>query len=1252
MEPIKVTINDKEFFTAPGKTILDVVQEKKIDKIPTLCYDQRIEHITSCSLCVVEVEGVNRLVPSCSTIVTPGMKIKTRTQNIIETRKTALELLMSNHYADCVAPCKTNCPAGVDVQSYIALISSGRYKEALRLVKENNPLPLSISRVCVRNCEAACRRNFIDEPVSVNALKRFIADLDNLDTWVPEIKEKKNKKVAVIGGGPAGLSCAYYLTVEGYAVTIFEKLPKLGGMLRYGIPEYRLPKNILDLEIKWITDLGIEVKTGSELGVDFSMNELVSNGYDAAFLAIGAHKSTKLGLDGEDCTYGVFRGIDFLREIQLSYVPVLKGKIIIVGGGNTAIDAARTALRCGADEVKIVYRRSLNEMPASKEEVMAAQKEGIEILFLTNPRSLIVKDNKLKAIECLKMELVEGKAGERPRPVSIPGSEFTLECDFLIGAIGQSVDPSFLRFDQNCKLEKSGTVCLDENTMETSIPGVFAGGDIVTGPLTAITAIAQGKKAALSIINFLETGSAGKQNGNYVSVKENIAKVLDREFGSFNKLTRAKMEELAILDRVCNFKEVELGISEQQSICETGRCLECGCSEYYDCTLRKYCDEYKIDKQSYVGEVKKYVTDARHPFIYFDPNKCINCGKCVGTCAEILKVSALGFINRGFKSIVKAAMEKPLMETNCVSCGNCIDACPTGAIREKYPFKIFGTLPKENYETICNFCSVGCKVNFKKIDEDIFYISNKTEEIKDSHNKGYLCNKGRFGHRYLLSKNRIMDYTIRRNGIIQNTNREETFRYVHNKLKSIIDEYGPNSVAVFGSPKLSNEELYTLQKFARTGLKTNNISSFSNLLYGGEQASLDEAMGFTNSTTSMSDLNNANVIVVINSNLSEENLGIELKIKEAQKKGAQLILFSSSEVRLTKYADLWIDSRKGTNTYLLNGITKRCIDNNYFDSDFIKNHNANLNELESMMERTNIHEAINFSGIDEIKFETLFNNLRDLNSNIVFIYNIDSTNDKSANDLKAIGNFLLLTGRIGKANNGIILVRDFNNSTGLMDMGVDPAHLPGYVKFEEKQEIKRISQQWTSDLEILFKPTNLAKSLVKAEIKAVLIFGEDPLAVKENVKYFNGVEFMVVCDAFVTNTSEEADVVIPAPTYLEQVGSYTRCDGVIQQSTKIINGPLRYSNWQTISQIASLFAKSFEYDSVEKIFDEIKTVNRFYKYSVPNNPWSAGYFNNGFSSQKLSFIKYGLDFSTFNPLKPAIHYPENYYIDRVKMKLL
>lgn len=493
---------------------------------------------------------------------------------------------------------------------------------------------------------------------------------------------------------------------------------------------------------------------------------------------------------------------------------------------------------------------------------------------------------------------------------------------------------------------------------------------------------------------------------------------------------------------------------------------------------------------------------------------------------------------------------------------------------------------------------------------------------------------------------------IRRKGVIQKVSRDEILPYVHKKIKLIIDKYGRDSVAVFGSPKLSNEELYLLQKFARTGLKVNNIHSFSNMLYGIEQNSLDDMMGFTNSTVSMDSLNNADIIIVLNSNLSEENLVMELKIKEAQKKGAKLILFSSSEVRLSKFADLWIDSKKGTNTYLLNAMMKKCLDEGLIDVDFINSRTTHFDGVKTMIEGTNIMEALEYSGIKAEKFELFINLIKNLDSNIVFVNNIDSNREKSVNDLKAASDFLLLTGRIGKSNNGIILLREFNNSSGLLDMGVNPAYLPGYVKFDEKDEVGRISSQWNSELKDIFRAVNLSKSMLRGEIKAVLIFGEDPLSVKENARYFNGLEFMVVCDTFYTNTAERADVVIPLLSYMEQAGSYTRCDGTLQRSTKINSGILEFENWQTISALASFFSKDFKYNSTEEVLNEIKQVNRFYKYLSNNSSWLTNYFNNGFKKQKLSFINYGIDFSTINPVKPVIHYPENYYINSVKMKLL
>lgn len=1251
MDNIRIAINGVEVSVAPGKTILDAVNESGLDTIPTLCYDKRIEHFTSCYMCVVQVEGINKLIPSCSTRVSSGMKVWTRNENILATRKTALELLMSNHYADCVGPCTANCPAGVDAQAYIALISMGRYKEALRLVKENNPLPMSIGRVCVRDCEAACRRKLVDEPVAINTLKRFIADYDNVNKWTPEIKERRNKKIAVIGGGPAGLSCAYYLVIEGYDVTIFEKLPRLGGMLRYGIPEYRLPREVLDSEIEWIMNLGIKARTGVELGKDFSLKDLHNDNFEAVFIAVGAHKASRIGLEGEDSVKGVYRGIEFLREIGMERIPRTEGKVIVCGGGNTAIDAARSALRCGASSVKIVYRRSIKEMPARSEEVEAAIKEGVEILFLTNPVSILSVDNKLRAIECIKMQLEETRPGERPKPVPVPGSGFTIECDYLIGAIGQGVDKSFANYDAECCPGKSGTISVNNNTLETTIPGVFAGGDAVTGPLTAISSIAQGKKAAMSIMEYLEKGIVKGSPGKYYSLKHKLSDIKSSEYEDYKKKPREKMPELPLEERINCFSEVELGIKEQQAKSEVKRCLECGCQEYYNCQLRKYCDEYGINVSRFSGEIKKYRIDERHPFISLNPNKCIDCGRCVRTCNEILKVSALGFVYRGFNSVVKPAMEKSLMDTNCISCGNCIDACPTGAISERLPFKVPGTLPKEDYETICSFCSAGCKVNYKKVSNDIFYVSDTTEQIKDSHNKGYLCAKGRFGYRYLLSKNRIMSPVINRKGQIQEAGMDEVLQYTRDRLISIIRRYGKDSIAVMASPRLSNEELYLLQKFVRAGLKNNNISSFTVLSGREDLRSLDEMLGFTLSTVSMDRLSEADVIIAINSNLADDNPVLELKIKQACKGKTKLVMINSTESKLTRYSDLWIDSRKGTNTYLLNGIMNSLIEAGLTDDNFIQGRTRNFSEARSRYAAFTKEEASSICGVEKSRISSLISMVSDPGKKIIFLYNIDSSLDKSANDMKAIGNFMLLTGRMGKPGNGIIILRDYSNSAGQMEMGAYPDYLPGCVRYNEAEEINRIGQAWNTDLRSIFKSVDLENRMRHGAIKGMLIFGEDPLAVKENWKYLNKLELLLVSEAFSSNTASVADVVIPAASHIEQSGSYTRCDNRIQKAIRITDGVSEISNWQVISRLAKLFSPGFEYASSAEIIKEIETVDRFLRKTKDKDSRIEQYLSEIVSNKSLPFLEYQAELTSYNSYRPAIHYQDYYYLCNIKNKL-
>ena len=387
MAKVQIYIDGKTVIADSSQTILEVCREQSID-IPTLCYDEQLEPFTSCFLCVVQVQGARTLVPSCGTKIHQGMRITTENETIRKARKMALELILRNHYADCLGPCRLTCPAGVDVQGYLALAAMGKYREAIELIKRNNPLPTVCGRVCTRPCEMNCRRNFVDEPAAIDHVKRFIADidLDSPDRYFPEVKADSGHRVAIIGAGPAGLSCAYYLRQEGHSVDIFDAKPKAGGMLRWGIPQYRLPEEIIDKEIEGITHLGVKIFLNQALGRDFSLDELFERGYESIFLGLGAQASTSMRVENEQAE-GVLSGIDFLEDIKLKKIHSLNGRVAVIGGGNTAMDAARSALRLGAHEVSIVYRRTIQEMPANKMEIDEAQEEGVNFIYLTAPQT-------------------------------------------------------------------------------------------------------------------------------------------------------------------------------------------------------------------------------------------------------------------------------------------------------------------------------------------------------------------------------------------------------------------------------------------------------------------------------------------------------------------------------------------------------------------------------------------------------------------------------------------------------------------------------------------------------------------------------------------------------------------------------------------------------------------------------------------------------------------------------------------------
>lgn len=481
------------------------------------------------------------------------------------------------------APCVITCPAGINVQGYVQLIAQGKYMEAVQLIMERLPLPGVLGCVCPHPCEFQCRRRHVDEAVAIRDLKRFAAhqvDLDELP--LPEIEERP-EKVAVVGSGPAGLTVAYDLRLKGYRVAIFEALPALGGMLRVGIPDYRLPPELLDREINYILGLGIETQTGKRLGTDFTLDDLTQQGFKAVFLGIGAHRSLKLHLPGEDEFKGVVDAVDFLREVNLGKRKRPGERLVIIGGGNVAIDAARTALRLGCQEVNLVYRRSREEMPAYPEEIEGALVEGVKIHYLTAPVRILGADGRVTGFECMRTELGPADESGRRRPVPVEGSEFVIECDTVIPAIGQQPEVESVLNEAGLEVTRRNTLVVNRHTMQTNIPQVFAAGDAVSGPATVIDAVAAGHKAAEAIHRYIQ-GQDLEQYADQVARQPEPGQNWLPIPEGLEEIKRFKMARRDPQERLRTFSEVELGFSEEEAYEEALRCLNCGgCCECKEC---------------------------------------------------------------------------------------------------------------------------------------------------------------------------------------------------------------------------------------------------------------------------------------------------------------------------------------------------------------------------------------------------------------------------------------------------------------------------------------------------------------------------------------------------------------------------------------------------------------------------------------------------------------------------------------------
>lgn len=674
MDMINLTINGQKISAPAGTTILEAAKQNGI-YIPTLCYDEAVEVYGACGLCVVEAEGIPKLLRSCSAKISEGMVVNTESERVVKSRKIAMELLMSAHDGDCVAPCQLACPANTDCQGYVGLIANGKFDDAIKLIKNKISLPASIGRVCPHPCEKACRRGKVEEPINIAQLKAFAADLDlKGDSYVPDVADSTGKKIAIIGGGPAGLTAGLYLRELGHEVTVFDMMEKMGGMLRYGIPQYRLPKEVLDAEISLIEKTGVKMVNNCRLGRDITLDE-IRNDNDAVILAPGAWKSSPMRVKGEDAD-GVYGGIDFLRSVIKGSPVEIGERVAVCGGGNTAMDACRTAVRLGAKEVYVIYRRTEKEMPAEEIEIKESKEEGVIYKFLTNPIEIHNENGRVTGMTLQIMELGEPDASGRRKPVAVEGKTEYIALDSVIMAIGQKLDSTDFT---SVELTDRGTIKADEDTFMTDLDGVFAIGDATNkGASIAIEAIGEADRC-VKVVDAYLNGEELDFTPKYISKRDDSRIDLSAK----EKEPRIVAGVLDADVRKANFDEVSLGLTVEEAKKEAERCLECGCREYFKCKLLSVAQRYDINPDRFAGEMPQKYTRDENAFIERNTAKCILCGLCVRSCKEVMDISAIGLLGRGFKSSVSPAFSLPLDQTKCTNCGLCVSLCPTGALTEK-----------------------------------------------------------------------------------------------------------------------------------------------------------------------------------------------------------------------------------------------------------------------------------------------------------------------------------------------------------------------------------------------------------------------------------------------------------------------------------------------------------------------------------------------------------------------------------------
>ena len=728
-----VEVDGKQFTGREGQTILEICRDNGID-VPTLCYEPKLPGFGACRMCVVDVECEENPPISCSRAAEPDMKIQTQTTRLREIRKTNLELIFSDHNAYCLPPCQNKCPSHIDIPGFLKANTEGNFAESARIFKRTIPFPSVLGRVCPAPCEEHCRRDEVEEAIAIRDSHRYAGDqvlkaqANGIKAPVPfEVQPKSGKRVAVIGSGPAGMSAAYYLLIAGHDVTVYERDPAPGGMLRYGIPQYRLPKvEVLEGEYQSVMDLGGKILCDQELGKDFTIDDLQNQGFDAVCVAIGCYDTNKLGVPGEDAD-GVLDGLEYLRiaTLGLPYPGHAGTRVVVIGGGFTSMDCSRTSVRQGAKEVTLVYRRDMKDMPAANE-VHEMLEEGARAIFQAAPTRVVTDaNNKVTGVEFQRMAMGAPDASGRRRPEPVAGTEFVIDCDRVLLAIGQGPELDWLDHGSGgITATKNRRLAADAVTFSTGRKGVFGTGDVRIGAATVVAATAEGRRSAYAIDAYLKGLDLDE-----IKTRQTLAEP-QPEFLNIVPYTqevkepRLRLKAMPAEVRNKSYVEYEIPYTQQEAMAESKRCLQCTCEAIGYCDLRRQGIEYgttlktlepertgfslrSVNDNRFTGTNHDYIRDDSHAFILREPSRCIDCGRCANVCKEIVGAACYDFMRTGFDALVTTPLDMSLNTTPCVSCGRCAETCPTGALMPK-PRVLEKYEVDESRCILCGICVDAC----------------------------------------------------------------------------------------------------------------------------------------------------------------------------------------------------------------------------------------------------------------------------------------------------------------------------------------------------------------------------------------------------------------------------------------------------------------------------------------------------------------------------------------------------------------